>query len=389
MTGGINDLAASQNPRRSDRNTHWRSCPFAPYWRKRDSERGSPGGSDHGRACRSETCRPRRRLARRQIHRHRGSGFSQRHAGAGAPAAGPDPARPRRRAEHWRLHLGLSRLAGRRLRSRAAAGEEAPRRPRCRLPARRQRGTGGDRGVGLAAGRAFARRPQGRRLRYMVRQRPRRRSQRRRLQARQFLRHLEARRRAGGRRRRPQRQILHRRAPVRPRDDGCDHAGAVSDFRARIHRTRPARHRHVAAIPACGSGTRSFPIRSRPPASSILPAKNAASRCPTISNCRPTASTSAGPTTAMPRTSGCRNTRPMRRSPLPAPTSVDQIVIDSSEAAASASSRPARPTRTCARRCATSASTTRTGRRHRPARHEGRHALAARARGRAPFLRRA
>ena len=55
------------------------------------------------------------------------------------------------RPEHRRLHQRLPRLAARRLRPGAVEGREAPHGPEHRVPARRQRGAGGHRGVGHAA----------------------------------------------------------------------------------------------------------------------------------------------------------------------------------------------------------------------------------------------
>ena len=89
-----------------------------------------------------------------------------------------------------------------------------------------QRGPRGHRDLGHAAAAPAARRPARRHLRHVVRQGPRRRPLRRRLQARQLRRHLPARRRAGGGRRRPQRPLVGRRAPERAhllglRDSRC------------------------------------------------------------------------------------------------------------------------------------------------------------------------
>ena len=117
------------------------------------------------------------------------------------------------------------------------ASRRAPR----RVPARRQRGPRGDRRVGLAAGQSVPERQIRWRVRHVVRQGPGRRPLRRRLQARQLGGLVAARRRAGAGRRRPRRQVLDARAPVRTHLQGVRPAGAVPVERAGIPRLRPAR----------------------------------------------------------------------------------------------------------------------------------------------------
>ena len=68
-------------------------------------------------------CLARRGDPGRQIRTRKRPGLPDRHAGAGAPADDAAPARPRRRAQHRRLHLRLSRLAAGRLRPGAVAGQ--------------------------------------------------------------------------------------------------------------------------------------------------------------------------------------------------------------------------------------------------------------------------
>ena len=119
-------------------------------------------------------------------------------------------------AEHRRLHLRLPRLAARQSRPGAVEGEEAPDRAQDPLPARHQRGTRRNRGLGHAAGQPVRRRRSRWRVRHVVWQGAGRRPQRRRVQARQRRRHGAAGRRAGGGRRRSRRQVLDPAAPERP-----------------------------------------------------------------------------------------------------------------------------------------------------------------------------
>ncbi len=109
---------------------------------------------------------------------------------------------------------GLSRLSDRRPRPEPVPGEEVAR-AKHRVPARPQRGTGGDRGLGLPAGGDARRGQVRRRVRHVVRQGPRRRPLGGRLPPRQHGRLFETRRRARPHGRRPYGGILHRRAPVR------------------------------------------------------------------------------------------------------------------------------------------------------------------------------
>ena len=82
--------------------------------------------------------------------------------------------RPPRRAQHRGFRVRVSRLSDRRPRPEPVPGEEVAR-AKHRVPARPQRGTGGDRGLGLPAGGDARRGQVRRRVRHVVRQGPRRR----------------------------------------------------------------------------------------------------------------------------------------------------------------------------------------------------------------------
>ncbi len=83
---------------------------------------------------------------------------------------------------------------------------------------------------------------------------PGRRPLRRRVQAREPRGHVEARRRAGAGRRRPRRQVVDAAAPVGPHVLGGDDAGALSVERAGDPRPRPAWLGDVALLGPAGSG---------------------------------------------------------------------------------------------------------------------------------------
>ena len=195
--------------------------------------------------------------ARGQVHGHRGEGLHERHAGAGSPADGADAPRPRGGPQHRRPSFPA--IAGR----RSAASISRSTRRRSISKAHDivfQPGVNEDLAATAVWGSQNAQLSPGvtkrRRARHLVRQGPGRRPLRRRVQARQFLRHLAAWRRAGDRGRRSQRQVLHRRAPVGPCLHGGDHADAVSLQRAGIRRARPARHRHEPLCRPVGRATR-------------------------------------------------------------------------------------------------------------------------------------
>ena len=199
-----------------------------------------------------EGCHVARRNPGRQVRARQRPRLPDRHAGAGAPADDAAPARPRRRAQHRRLHLRLSRLAARRLRPGAVAGQALHQEQPHRVPARRQRGPGRDRPVGHPADPSLSRRPLRRRVRHVVRQGARRRPLGRRAEARQLRRHLAARRRAGAGRRRPHGQVVDRRAPERACLHRRRHPGHPCRLGPGVSRLRPARLRPVALLGPVG-----------------------------------------------------------------------------------------------------------------------------------------
>ena len=197
-----------------------------------------------------------------------------------------------------RLHQRLPRLAARRLRPGAVAGQAAPGGAEHRLPARRQRGARGDRGVGHAAARPLsrsarsstacsasgtARGPGVDRCSDVFKHA-------------NMAGTRQARRRDRHRRRRPHRQELDRGAPERPHLQGLRPAGVLPVERAGHPRHGPAR-------------LRDEPLRRRlvehedDPGSGRIVVERATSirtastsSCPRTSRCRRAACTSAGPT---------------------------------------------------------------------------------------------
>ena len=196
--------------------------------------------------------RPQGHHAGKPVHRPRHARSAVRHPGAGTRPAGAGPARPRRRPEHRRPHLGLSRLAAGRARSRGLAPPGAAGRAEHPLPARRQRGPRRHHAVRHAAARRLPRQARRWRVRHVVRQGARRRSRRRRAALRQFHRHRAAWRRAGGVGRRPWRAFLDLSAPDRACVRGRVHPGAEPGLGAGHPRSRPRRHRAVALLRTLG-----------------------------------------------------------------------------------------------------------------------------------------
>ena len=192
----------------------------------------------------------------RQIPSRKRPDLPDRHPGAGAPADDAAPARPGRRPQYRRLHLRLSRLAARRLRPGAVAGQALHQEQPHRVPARRQRGPRGDRPVGHPADPSLSRRQVRWRVRHVVRQGAGRRPLGRRPQARQLRRHVEARRRGGAGRRRPHGQVVDRGAPERARLHRRRHPGHPSPRRSRSISTSACTPSPCRATRACGSASR-------------------------------------------------------------------------------------------------------------------------------------
>ena len=156
--------------------------------------------------------------------------------------------RPRRQSEHRRFRQRLSRLAARHGRSAVVEGEETARVARCALSARDQRGTRrhrrarhAARGIGCGTHRRW-------RVRDVVRQGPGRRSRGRCAQARQRVRLVAARWRAGRSGRRPRLRVVVDAASERPDDDLVAHAGGESVERRGHAGVRPLRLGAVALL---------------------------------------------------------------------------------------------------------------------------------------------
>ena len=190
-----------------------------------------------------DPCRPRtsRGRPRRQISAGFGSRLPDRRPGVGAAADAPAAARLAGRAQHRRLRLGLPRIAAGWRRPVAVEGGEVPRARAHPLSPGPERGPRSDVDLGIAAGQHVPGREVRRRLRDVVRQGSGRGSLRRRVQARQFRRHVEARRRAGPGRRRPRREVVDAAAPVGSPVLGGDDAGAVPVERPGNPRSRAPR----------------------------------------------------------------------------------------------------------------------------------------------------
>ena len=125
--------------------------------------------------CRLSYGRRNRELRRRiragsPVHPRRGARLPDRRTGAGATAAHATNARRGGRSRHRRLHLGLPGLAPRRVRHGSMAGPIAARGASDPIRAGGERGPGGHRRLGIAAGEPARRRPPRWRLRNLVRQ---------------------------------------------------------------------------------------------------------------------------------------------------------------------------------------------------------------------------
>ena len=186
--------------------------------------------------------------ARAPLHARARPRLPDRRPGAGAAPADAAPARPGRGPLDRGLHLRLSRLAARHLRPGALAGAGGARVPPRPVRAGRERGPGGDGGLGIPAGGPLRRAALRRRLRDLVRQGPRRRPLLRRAQARQLRGRLAHGRRAGAGGRRSGRQVLLDRAPERARADPLRDPGPESRRRAGVPRLRALRLRALALL---------------------------------------------------------------------------------------------------------------------------------------------
>ncbi len=264
----------------------------------------------------------------------RGPDLPVRRAGAGAAAAHAADARPRRRAEHGRLHFRLPRLAAGRFRPGTVEGQEAPGRVQHRVHARPQRRPRRDHGLGHAADQSVRWREIRRRVLHVVRQGSGRRPLRRRVQARQCRRHLAP--TAACWRWLPTttpaaRSTLPHGSELEfvSRDD----AGAQPGRRAGHPRHGPARLGDVALHRALGrlqdhrrnGGVLGLGQRQSAPARHH--------HCRTTSRCRRAASTSAGRIRRSTRKCACTTTRCTPRIAFARANRLDKTVFDSPQGA--------------------------------------------------------
>ena len=167
--------------------------------------------------------------------------YPDRRSGARPPA---DPAAAARRAAGLNTAGFVSGYRGSPLGGLDQSLWKAAEVPRARahqVPAGTERGSRRDGDLGQPAGQPVPGRQVRRRVLDVVRQGPGRRPLRRRVQARQLRGHVEARRRAGARRRRSRGQVVDLAAPVGSPVLRGDDAGALSVVGAGDHRPRPAR----------------------------------------------------------------------------------------------------------------------------------------------------
>ncbi len=258
-----------------------------------------------------------------------------RHAGAGPPADAAAPARPARRPQHRaasspaiaaRRSAASTRRCGRRRSSSTAHNIKFQPGLNEDLAATAIWGT---QQVNLYPGREVRRR-----VRDVVRQGPGRGPLRRRVQARQLRRHVEARRRAGARRRRPRGQVLDAAAPVRARVLGGDDAGAVSVGGAGDPRPRPARLGD-ARYSGCWVGFKCVADTVESSASVYVdPDARARSSCPTTSRCRRTACHIRWPDAFLEHEARMQDYKIYAALHYCRANQLNRIVIDSPEAAA-------------------------------------------------------
>ena len=193
----------------------------------------------------------------RQIPARKRPRLPDRHAGAGAPADDAAPARPGRRPQHRRLHFRLSRLAARRLRPGAVAGQalhqeattsssspastRTSRRPPCGAPSRSisipAPGTMACSACGTARGPGVDR--SGDALKHA-----------------NYAGTSQARRHRGAGRRRPHGQVVDDGAPERARLHGRRHPGHPCRQRSRSISISACMPSPCRATRACGSASR-------------------------------------------------------------------------------------------------------------------------------------
>ena len=147
----------------------------------------------------------------------RGRCIPVRHPGARPAAAGPAPGRSPARPQHGHDDLRLPRLAAGRPRPHPRAQPADAGRAQRGVHLRRQRRPRRHRRLRQPAGQLLPAAQVRRRARHVVRQGPGRGPHRRHLQARQLRRHRQERRRAGARRRRSALEVLDAAHPLRGR----------------------------------------------------------------------------------------------------------------------------------------------------------------------------
>ena len=258
----------------------------------------------------------RRGHSRRQVRRPVGERLHDRHPGAGKAADDPALAGQGGRARHGLHDLGLPRLAARQFRPGVVAGAAVPGEARRALPTRRQRGYGGHRALGHAAGGALPRCQARGRLCHLVRQGAGCRPHDGRLQACQQRRHGAPRRRARAGRRRPRLRLVDDGASERVRLHERGHAGDQPGGRPGVSGLRAARLGALALRRPLGrlhlhrrDGGQLRNRLGRPPPGS--PSSRRKTTC-----CPQAGSTSACPTRRSSRRSAFSNTSSTPRAPM-------------------------------------------------------------------------
>ncbi len=217
-----------------------------PHGMRLDSFQSPEDGGTHDETRNSAAVCRRRLPPRGSVHQGQRPGVPHRHPGHRPHRLRSGAARSRHGSQDRRLHLRLSRFAARWRRSRTLAGQGSAEGARHRLHAGSERGSRRHRRARLTTGRNPAG-PRGRRrVRALVRQGPRRRSRRRRIQAWQCLWLLAPWRRAGGGGRRSRLRLLLNAASVRCRVHDLLHADPQSGVDIGVSRLRRIRLRAVA-----------------------------------------------------------------------------------------------------------------------------------------------